>query len=279
MSEILRTYGGYVKDILSTFPSHAINRIPAPLVPLHKYHCKPLRHSKGFRPALISALAGKSGEKQRQQGLAIQYIHESSLIIDDIIDRDIQRRGQRPVHMHGRLLAGCLAAWYTHESLALCQSIGPQAVSALNRCLEAFIIGESLQKDGENSPRPFAIARWEEIALNDTGGLMRFAATLGLGQSPVGDIGDEIHRLSVIYHGLDDIQDILEEGTFAGGTADIRDEVPTLLTCFVEGKTREDLLDAVPLACSYLKSQFLLSPSKALHPFFADLNAIFNKIA
>jgi hypothetical protein len=90
--------------------------------------------------------------------------------------------------------------------------------------IEELARAEAYQWQCRLMPRPIDVRVWEEIALGDTGALFRFAVSI-----PGGNPSDEIDKLTIIYHGLDDIDDRLNVGGLSGGgEADVRDNVPTL---------------------------------------------------
>ena len=83
---------------------------------------------------------------------------------------------------------------------------------------------------------------------------------------------------------IDDIDDLLDD---AGDQADVRDRVPTLLTCFTAGETSDHLIAAVPAALEWLRP--LLAHFKSpgnefrwespMKPFFDDFAATWQVLA
>jgi|GEM_PF-4313279 len=116
-----------------------------------------------------------------------------------------------------------------------------------------------------------------DIARGDTGGIFDLALEVGGIDSRRFWPGE---ALAYLRHGLDDIDDILDP---EGDQADVRDRVPTLMSCFTEGTDREALLSAVPHALEWLKPFLRVAWTsyawESLQPFFADLETMWRRLA
>jgi geranylgeranyl pyrophosphate synthase len=203
--------------------------IPSSLHAAAAYHLRTLHLTKAFRLRLFWRSVDLHCEDYDfddmcRKGAALQLIHESTLIIDDILDRGQLRRGQRPVHIRfGRVIATSLAGWFSARALRVF-SHSPRLVNLVSTLIENLAKAEALQWQYRLFPRPIDIGIWEDIALGDTGALFRFAVSI-----PGGNPSEEIDRLAMVYHGLDDIEDKLNIGGLSGGgEADIRDNIPTI---------------------------------------------------
>jgi hypothetical protein len=90
--------------------------------------------------------------------------------------------------------------------------------------------------------------------------------------------------MAYLRHGLDDIDDLLDE---TGDQADVRDRVPTLLTCFTGGETSDHLIAAVPAALEWLRPCLARYKSPGnesrwespMRPFFDDFAATWQNLS
>ncbi len=130
---------------------------------------------------------------------------------------------------------------------------------------------EVLQWRARLYPRPTKIETWQRIALGDTGALFRLASRFaGLPEDT--QYRPILDSLTYLYHGLDDIHDIedtVADDGFAGGRdADLRDEIPTLMTCFTESKEPTDLEAVVPQSKEWLQQFKSVERQTELDVFF-----------
>jgi geranylgeranyl pyrophosphate synthase len=234
-----------VTSILNYAEAIVLVNAPPIFKPLLVKQMAAMRETKGFR--LRIGLAGlQEGDPfvswihVEEQLAGVQLFHEASLILDDIIDHTAMRRGRPALHMspYNRITAAACAGYLV--SIALRQFSHNTRTAQM---LEAICVAEALQRKMKHAPRPILIPTWTLIALGDTGALFRLAQGCNPNQSLTNDT--LVERLALLYHGLDDISDFLEDGPFAGGrNADLVDRVPTLLDCFVDTA----LIDATPEA-------------------------------
>ena len=247
------------------------------------YHLRPLEKTKGFRIALVKALHDASlritglrnthiqQDELIRRAAGLHLLHESSLVLDDIMDHDVVRRGQRAVHCrYGRIPAACSAAWLC--TFVSTQFIDQPAIMKAILDMGAEIAeAEILQWRARLYPRPTKIETWQQIALGDTGALFRLASRFA-GLPSNTQYRPILDSLTYLYHGLDDIHDIEDAAAddgFAGGRdADLRDEIPTLMTCFTESKEPADLEAAVPQSRQWLNQFHQAKRQSELDVFF-----------
>lgn len=276
MSAVAAEYTEYLARVQARTLAMIVSRVPAVLKSTAEYHLRGLSLTKGFRPALVFVTAKRLSldydyDDMVIRGVVVQLVHEASLIVDDILDQSPTRRGQRAVHMRaGRTLATCLAGFLNYLALTLV-SYSPRLTQALADLVADLCVGEAEQQRGRTLPRPIPLAFWEHIAENDTGGMFRLAARLGGASDP---LDPALRDLALLYHGLDDVSDLLAVGTLQGGKdADLRDNIPTLLHVFSPDRSYESLLAAVPDALAYLKPK-LDFPPLGYTSFWLDLRAM-----
>jgi geranylgeranyl pyrophosphate synthase len=249
---------------------------PAALHSVLSYHLSGMAKSKGFRPALVRACAIAAGRKLDAETLLrraaiVQLYHEMTLLIDDIFDHTRSRRGQAAAHCrYGTVVAYCAAAW-AKDVCFLLEKSDPEAIEALCLCTSELANAEAFQWSSRHRPRPYSVADWEMIARGDTGAIFRLAAALAGydADSPA------LHAMWTVYHGIDDVQDLLNSGALGSNqNEDIRDGIPTLPNCFTADPSKEGLLGALAASVEYLKGALRsgrLGCHTAFVPFFDDL--------
>ena len=257
---------------------------PERVRPILSYHFRGLPKTKGFRIALVKAFYDEWVDSHYpflpydelvRRAAYVHMVHEVSLIIDDIFDKDTERREQRAVHcMYGSVSASSSGAWLLARGLHMFKN-NPRLVEAIARCVEQLAEAEILQWQARLCKRPTEFSVWKRIAEGDTGAMFRLAASFA-GADPY-HFRRELDALTYLYHGLDDIQDMTEEGapddSFVGGRkADLRDNIPTLLTCFTPSKKEANLRKVTPLAWDWLRWQGAVPCSPYLRVFFDVLN-------
>lgn len=248
---------------------------PEPLVPILKYQLAGAARTKGIRTAFMLACSEEIGHPLRYEslvtrGAVLQLFHEMTLMLDDLLDRSRYRRGQLAVHCKfGRIPALCAALWAKEVGAVLFRDV-PEVLEALSTCAFELMDGETRQWFLRLGPRPIALEDWIKIASGDTGALFRLAARLAGRTSQ-----DAIEEIYLLYHGLDDVHDILEVSALGGGGhADVRDKVPTLLSCFASGNQLEDLVAAVPAALMFLREVYVRSLEQASEPMQQILTSL-----
>ena len=277
-SEIAAVHGAFISEVLA-YIRVLEPRLPAVFRPILAYHFRPLEQTKGFRPALLKALhdlrvqqGGKPVPRPElvRRAACLHLLHESSLIIDDVLDHDVMRRGQRAVHcLYGRIPATAAAGWVcTHVAEEFVEQ--PELMRAVLQMSVEIMVAETVQWQARLYERPLDTAVWRQIALGDTGALLRLAARLA-GLEPR-EYHHVLDALTYLYHGGDDIQDLedaaADDGFAGGGNADLRDHIPTLMTCFTASKDEGALRAALPAAKHWLRQFQAVDRPPVLDVFF-----------
>ena len=192
------------------------------LTSLHPLMEAPVRYmlktgGKRLRPliCLLSAeLVGGEREKAIKPSLALELIHNGTLIHDDIIDEDETRRGKPSVHITYGVERGILAGDIL-LSLGLkyaAETGDPRIVEWLSETSSKMVQGVALQTHYRR--RILSEEEYLEIAYLKSGSL--FEASAALGALIGGGDDDEVKRLAsfgrcfgVAYQIRDDVQGIL----------------------------------------------------------------------
>lgn len=295
-TEIAAAHGAFIRGVLREV-ERAVSSRPQVHGRVLDYHLQTLHTTKGFRPALVQACsrlhsdpgAGSPDRRLEQAGAcldrrpayatlvrraaALQLLHEGTLLADDVIDHTPRRRGQRAAHMlYGRIPACGVAGWLGVRAMQMCLDSRPVS-EAILQALEDVSGAESLQWQARNYRRPIPLEVWQEIAQGDTGALFRLAAVMaGWGWK---DLDQHLVPLTYLYHGLDDLQDLEDEaGSDLGGgrNADLRDDIPTLQTCFTAGRDEAALRATHDRCRAWLAEVAAVPHPPELDVFFRVLN-------
>lgn len=190
-----------------------------------------LGRSKYFRPVTVFACAeamspGPIGDEIVRRAVAVEMIHNVSLIIDDILDRSRYRRGVLTLHCRfGQLPALMASGYIAAEAFHLCRHF-PFGVQLLAELLKRLAAAESIQ--WRLRRQPLGVEDWRYLAGEDTGTMFEACACLGTGDERLRTYG---RLLGMLYHGCDDVGDV--RGAVAlggGGDEDVRDGILTLPT-------------------------------------------------
>jgi geranylgeranyl pyrophosphate synthase len=185
--------------------------------------------SKYFRPLTLfachEAVAGRPPDGGViRSALIIELIHNTSLVVDDILDRSPERRGKPTMHCRfGELRALMTSGYIVAEAYRLAQD-DPQAVRLVSELLQRLGVAECMQ--WRLRQQPLGLEDWRRIASEDTGSMFEVAACLG-------DRSERLRRygnlLGTLYHGCDDVGDVRGlEALGGGGQEDLRDGILTL---------------------------------------------------
>src|SRR6266481_5818366 len=181
MSCVTDHYGAFIAKVFDRVRM-ATNGVSPELREPVAHHLATLAHSKGVRPALVKAASEISKWTPIDiinRAAAVQLVHESTLVIDDILDDSPKRRGEDSVMAkYGKVIAAATAAELNTVAL---QHIDDDWQSrALSRSLmRALCVAETIQERERFTSRPVAIETWKRIARGDTGAIFNFAMGLG----------------------------------------------------------------------------------------------------
>ena len=109
--------------------------------------------------------------------LVIEFFHNVSLIIDDIVDKSPMRRGRPTLHKHfGELSALMTAGYIVADGYArLARDL--QAIELLSELLKRLGVAECMQWRLRRTP--LGVEDWRKIAAEDTGSMFEVCACLG----------------------------------------------------------------------------------------------------
>ena len=188
-----------------------------------------LAGAKYFRPLTIfachrSVIPGPIPEPIMTSALVVEFFHNVSLIIDDIVDCSATRRGRATLHTRfGELAALMTSGYIVADGYALLRD-DVQAIGLLSELLKRLGVAERMQ--WRLRRQPLGVEDWRRIAGEDTGSMFEICACLGDRSSRLRRFGG---LLGLLYHGCDDVGDVRGAAALGGGgEEDVRDGILTL---------------------------------------------------
>lgn len=183
---------------------------------------------KHFRPLTVFASHRATHETPTadavEAAFAIELVHNMSLVIDDLLDSSMERRGVATVQRRFGHLPALMSSGYLVAEAFQALAEDPYAVRLLGELLRRLGAAECLQ--WRLRRQPLGVEDWRRIAGEDTGSMFEVCAVLGARSERLRWYG---HLLGVLYHGCDDVGDLRGlEALGGGGEEDIRDGILTL---------------------------------------------------
>lgn len=169
----------------------AVELLPTEIAGPSRYHLglEPgARPGKALRPTLTMLIAeglGGSAEWARQLGVAVQLIHDFSLVHDDIVDEDLSRRGQPALWVRDGMATALNTgdALLTAAFLAISRSGVPPAMSrlaadTLGTATLEMVAGQQSDIAATGQP-PADLSKYLRMVELKTGALMGAATAMG----------------------------------------------------------------------------------------------------
>lgn len=188
-----------------------------------------LSRSKYFRPLTIFSCyralePGPIPEPILNSAVVIEFFHNVSLVIDDIVDRSDERRRRPTLHKQFGELNALMVSGYIVADGYLRLRDDVQAIGLFSELLKRLGVAECMQ--WRLRRHPLGIEDWRRIAGEDTGSMFEVCACLG-------DRSERLRRfgglLGLLYHGCDDVGDVRGAAALGGGgEEDVRDGILTL---------------------------------------------------
>lgn len=186
--------------------------------------------SKYFRPLTIFAChramhgPGPIPPRTMTSALVIEFFHNVSLVIDDIVDRSPERRGRATMHTRFGELAALMTSGYIVAEGYLRLGEDLDAIALFSELLKRLGVAECMQ--WRLRRQPLGYEDWWKIAGEDTGSMFEVCACLGDRSGKLRHYGGLLGRL---YHGCDDVADVRGLPALGGGgKEDLRDGILTL---------------------------------------------------
>ncbi len=169
---------------------------------------------KLLRPSLVfigAEAIDKDPKELVDLALAIEYLHISSLIHDDIIDKDVIRRGMEAVHakygVEDAILAGDALI---SRAVFLASGFGERVVKEISKSAFQMCDGESLDFNVQKGAVDLKMDNYLTIALKKTASLISTSlsiASIYFGKSPetIARLKEAGEKLGIAFQIRDDI--------------------------------------------------------------------------
>ena len=250
--------------------------------------------SKYFRPLTTFAVyVAKYGTRPNRECIiaaaVVEMMHNMSLVVDDILDESEFRRSKRTLHAQFGPLPGLMTSGIIVADAFDIARNNPYLVSSLAELVRRLGVAECRQ--WRTRRRPANIKDWYLLAGEDTGTMFEICACTALGNEEMRRFG---RLLGTLYHGCDDVSDVLGSAALGGGgVEDMRDGILTLpmsiaiqnpatLAAFVRGAPQDLTLlsNAVRMVLPAATAELdrIASEARAeaarICPYTAGLNAL-----
>lgn len=185
--------------------------------------------SKYFRPLTTFAVyMAKYGTRPTRECIiaaaVVEMMHNMSLVVDDILDESEFRRSKRTLHAQFGPLPGLMTSGIIVADAFDIARNSPYLVACLAELVRRLGVAECRQ--WRTRRRPADIKDWYQIAGEDTGTMFEICACVALGNEEMRRFG---RLLGTLYHGCDDVSDVLGSAALGGGgVEDMRDGILTL---------------------------------------------------
>jgi geranylgeranyl pyrophosphate synthase len=185
--------------------------------------------SKYFRPLTVfccyqAVTGGQVGRQIIASAVAIEILHNVSLIVDDIVDKSDERRGRETLHRRFGELSAIMTAGYMVAETFGASCSDPYSIKLFADLLKRLGVAECRQ--WRLRRQPLGIEDWRTIAGEDTGTMFEICAGLGDRSQRLRRFG---YLLGTLYHGCDDVADVRGLAALGGGGGDdLRDGILTL---------------------------------------------------
>jgi all-trans-nonaprenyl-diphosphate synthase len=192
-----------------------------------------LGRAKYFRPLTIFACSRATGHDAvtpavLQGAIAIELLHNVSLIVDDILDASDERRGIPTLHRRFGSLPALMASGFVVADAFRMLADDPMGIRLLSELLSRLGVAECLQ--WRLRRQPLGVEDWRVLAGEDTGTMFEVCACMGTRSEALRKFG---RLLGMLYHGCDDVGDARGlEALGGGGDEDVRDGILTLPAAF-----------------------------------------------
>jgi geranylgeranyl pyrophosphate synthase len=230
------------------------------LAPLHDFLARP---SKGFRAGLVDLgyrlSGGSEGRVPPELPLIIECLHAGSLIIDDIEDESLERRGAPALHRTNGVPRALNAGnWLYFWPQVLLRRLGLAPLSRLAaherihlcllRCHEGQALDLQVRVDG--LPQREVVTVTRTVARLKTGGLLGLAAALGAiaadaPEERVDALAAFGRELGVALQMLDDLSGVLNAARRHKAMEDLRQARCTWVWAFLSEELEPAPYDAL----------------------------------
>ena len=216
---------------------------------------------KLLRPALVlesAAALGKKPEDFVDLAVAIELLHTSSLLHDDIIDRDIVRRGIESVHVkYGKEAAILSGDALIAKAVQKSCRYGTEIVHLISQAALRMCAGEMLDYRYQKTRKVPSIDSYVEIASLKSGALISISAS-----AAAKDSKDKLYKsLSIFgtnvgigFQIRDDVIDALG-ADLKNGTADSRKFRPNIVNTLIKHsnlRKNDAISEAIELNNKYI---------------------------
>lgn len=238
-------------DVASIRPDHAdlnqrledrfvmvANLAPAALQePCRVHFAKKGKHLRG-KLAHASAVAfGASRSAALSWAVAVELLHNASLVHDDLCDKDSKRRGQRTTYrQYGEAIAVCLGDYLIAKAFEFGASAGLGCLPHLSSSIATLVGGQAAEFSNAGYPNWEA---YEQIAVDKTAPLLSLgitgAAAIMHETAPTQQIERYFYHAALCFQMINDIRNFSGSDGAEAPCSDLANCRPNaVIACFTE---------------------------------------------
>ena len=197
-----------------------------------------MRGGKRLRPVLLmlsQEACGGGDEDVIPAAVAVELLHTVSLIHDDIIDEEIERRGRLPMYISAGLKSAVLSADYAFSIILDLSSRykSREVTKVLSKAASEMSVGELKEMKALREGRKLSLEEYLNIISLKTASLFKAAAQLGaLLSKGALTLAEEFasfgYNLGMAYQLRDDLRDLGKKGELTS-LLDVSDKAKVLM--------------------------------------------------
>lgn len=196
-----------------------------------------MKGGKRLRPVLLmlSQEVCGGGEDAIPAAVAVELLHTVSIIHDDIIDEEVERRGRPPMYISAGLKSAVLSADYAFSVIFDLSSKYRmwRIVKLISRTASEMSMGELMELRALEEGEKLSLEEYLRIISLKTASLFEAAARIGALLSKGGprfarELASFGHNLGMAYQIRDDLMDLGKKGELAS-LLDVDDKAKVLV--------------------------------------------------
>jgi geranylgeranyl pyrophosphate synthase len=204
---------------------------------LASYIVKGGKMFRGFVTMLFAEAAGGNLDRAKDAAIAVELVQGASLALDDIIDKDAERRGGPSAWvLYGIGKSAMVSLLLVPTALKLVEQYGPLALSYSITAWESMVRGEIIDAYSSLNLEP---VEYLQLASLKTGSLFSLASTLGVIAADHEEYAERAWNygniVGIAYQLADDITDF---ANYARGAKDKLDPSERLFLRWAEAELK-----------------------------------------
>ncbi|MGC9208621.1 MAG: polyprenyl synthetase family protein [Nitrososphaeria archaeon] len=214
--QIEELFNEIVAEVIPNFDEFLVNRLMSyGNDELSRMAIYSIGGGKRIRPLILALVNRSLGQKEdvMNAGFSIELMHSLSLIHDDVIDKEVSRRGNPPFYKTYGIDSSLLITDYIFGVVIdlINQYRRPELIDVLARTSISMSVGEFKELSLFREDRAVSLQEYMDVIINKTASLFGAAAKLGALLSALPSFAEPAYEfgesLGIIYQIKDDMKD------------------------------------------------------------------------